>query len=50
MPGLKSGMKWVSYFLIKVIAVFIYALLCAFMVFTDADDSGSFHNDRYDVD
>lgn len=50
MPGLKSGMKWVSYFAIKVIAIFIYALSCAFVVFTDADDSGGIDNGRYGVD
>lgn len=40
-------MKWVSYFLLKVIAVFIYALLCAFKVFTEADDSGCVDNEKY---
>ena len=43
-------MKWVKNFARNTIAVFIYALLCAFVVFIDSDDSAYVDNDRCNVD
>lgn len=43
-------MKWFNLFMVKVIAVFIYALLCSFVVFIEYDDVGIVDNDEDEAD